>query len=98
MLVRGTLDPMEAVRIYVDRLNELDFDVLYGVLPDGGDPDPFAVQCMADRLHDMLATARPGLYRKIHCLPSSLLYDECSWQIGYAKAKGPGVFEGVYFR
>lgn len=97
ILVRGTRDPMEALRLYVDCLHIQDPDILYGVTPDGGDPDLCAVECMADRLHYMLATARPGLYRKIHCLPSSLLYDECAWQIGFAKAKGPGVFEAVYF-
>lgn len=38
VLVRGTLDPMEAVRLYIECLDIQDPDILFGVAPDGGDP------------------------------------------------------------
>lgn len=118
-LVRGTLDPMEALRLVVDELGDgwATDRLLWGVsretwpddidfvLPDRagkpryGDVDQTAVGLMAGYLYELLEKARPGLYRKVHCLPSSEGYQEgCSWELGYAKTKGPGVFEGVFFR
>lgn len=102
-LVRGTPDPMHALRLIVDVIE----DGLWGVSPEldhngdrvFGDLDPAAVDSMADYLHCLLRRAQPGLYRKVHCLESSYGAGEgWGWQLGYAKERGPGVFEGVYFR
>jgi hypothetical protein len=106
-LVRGTLDPMEALRLVVDVMHEhhVGYDQLHGVCPemyDGertfGEHDPAAVDRMADYLFGLLERACPGLYRKVHCLPGSEGAGEgWDWVLGYANERGPGVFEGVNF-
>jgi hypothetical protein len=106
-LVRGTLDPMEAVRLIVDHPEDtiLD-DFLWGVSREEdhngerlrGDHDPELVQAMADKLHWMLAFAKPGLYRKNPVGRGTYADGNgWTWQLGHATAKGPGTFEGVWF-
>jgi len=95
-LVRGTLDPVEALKFVVD---EMDAVGAGAGERRYGDLDPRAVQTVADWCHDMLQHARPGLYRKNPCGPGSW-GRECegwAWNLGYAKQRGPGTFEGVYF-
>lgn len=106
-LVRGTLDPMEAIRLAVDHTEDtiLD-DYLWGVSREEdhngdrvyGDLDPLAVQAIADKLHWMLTFAKPGLYRKNPVGRGTYADGNgWTWQLGHAKAKGPGTFEGVLF-
>src|SRR5438105_4487198 len=98
-LVRGTLDPMEAVRLIVDEMTET---LLRDVSPDRPNPisasDKVTVDCLTEFLYGLLEKARPGLYRKNPVGPGQYgHHDGWAWQIGYAKERGPGVFEGVYF-
>ncbi|WP_326474816.1 hypothetical protein [Actinophytocola sp.] len=108
ILVRGTEDPMRALELLVAHLDE-DYrgdDMLAGVAPprpgiepDDYELDPAAIQAMADWCHTLLANARPGWYRKIHCLPHSEGdWEGWSWQLGYANGPARGAFQGVYFR
>jgi hypothetical protein len=106
-LVRGTTDPMEALRSLVAEMHEHWTEpLLDGVSPweraDGsrmyGEHDPDAIDYLAAWLYGMLEAAQPGLYRKVNCLPGSYGDGEgWRWQLGFAKAKGLGVFEGVLF-
>jgi hypothetical protein len=107
ILVRGTLDPVEAVRLVVeDPEDTVIEDCLWGVSREEdnngdrvyGDHDQSAVQAMANRLHWMLATAKPGLYRKNPCGKGT--YGDAAgwkWQLGYGTKRGHGTFEGVLF-
>lgn len=106
-LVRGTLDPVTALSAVTDEMQERydTEELLWGVSPkefDGqrvyGDLDPSAVVVLADRLHEMVAAARPGLYRILPVGPhSASAFEGWSWALGYASARGRGVFEGVCF-
>jgi len=99
VLVRGTDDPMQALALVVDELD----DGTHGYLIDGVQPgdevDPAGVEDAAAWCHDMLTRARVGYYRKIGCLPNSYgAYGGWSWQLGYADGPCRGAFLGVYFR
>jgi hypothetical protein len=108
-LVRGTQDPMEALRLVVDVMHEnWTQDMLDGVAPGqiyrlgqglvDNEPNQDAIDYLAAWLYGMLEAAQPGLYRKVNCLPGSFGEGEgWRWQLGFAKTKGPGVFEGVLF-
>jgi hypothetical protein len=108
-LVRGTDDPMRALELIVGELDEVWWgdEMLGGVAPPrpGIEPDdyelePTAIQAMADWCHTMLATARPGYYRKNPVAPNSWV-GECegwTWMLGYADGPARGAFLGVYFR
>lgn len=97
-LVRGTLDPMEALRLAVEE----DIDCViagFYTTPEQEDLDPKDVQLLAEELHERLQKARPGYYRKVHCLPGSDGdWEGWTWQLNYASGPGRGAFPGVYFR
>ncbi|ACU39379.1 hypothetical protein [Actinosynnema mirum] len=100
-LVRGTLDPREALRLAV--AHDEDFEIAYQTAAEAGrDPDrpgatplPATVDELADLCHDLLAEARPGLYRIVPARPNNHGY---SWFCHTARERGLGVFEGVMFR
>jgi hypothetical protein len=108
-VVRGTLDPHAALALAVAQFGEgeeyLYEDMLAGVAPprpgiepDDYEIDPDAVAAMADRCHEWIATARPGLYRMN---VASAVDEDCyhvSWWFAWASQRGPGVWQGVLFQ
>lgn len=96
-IVRGTLDPMTALRLAVA---ELDDCQLGGVIYDGcrpvmweeHTPTPDEISKCADRIYELLAEARPGLWRFVPTQD-----DDYAWFVRGARNRGPGVFEGVSF-
>lgn len=103
-LVRGTLDPMEALKIAISidsehRIGDYWGDVIYAErhgepFPRRPDGEPAEwVRLFGDHLHSLLANARPGLYRVVPA-PQD---DDLSWYVWPAKQRGPGVFEAVEF-
>jgi len=100
IIVRGTLDPQVALCLAMDEDEEpyVD-DLMYKVArprPGVGDPEPDAehVQRFGDHLHELLRTARTGLYRMNVCRPG----EEYAWWLMPVDARGHGVFEGVEFQ
>ena len=91
---------MQALEWAVGEADDVDPGLdLYGVRPEDGEVIPEAVQGIADWCHRMLATARPGYYRKTHCLPNSNgAWNGWTWQLSYANGPARGAFQGVYFR
>lgn len=103
-LVRGTLDPHEALQAILTHIHEQPLQDYVGwdvraVSYDGDE--------LADRQHDidhaaywchsMLETAQAGTWRKVHCLPNSYGDGEgWGWQLHSSKP-GRGAFPGVYF-
>lgn len=101
VIVRGTTDPMQALEWAVGELDDCNGGPdIYGVEPnDDEDPDPAAVAAMAAWCHTMLTSARPGYYRKVHCLENSYgAFEGWGWTLSYAKGPARGAFQGVYFR
>lgn len=104
-VVRGTLDVHEALALAVAEFDEpADYDdMLAGVAPPRpgiADPelDPDAVQEMADRCHEWLATARPGLYRMRPAGRGDRDAYGVTWWLERASERGPGTWRGVEFR
>lgn len=106
-IVRGTLDPAEALGAVIGEWDgERDDSMFEGVSPETwrggrfyGPLDLEAVQEMADWCHDMIASAESGWWRKVHCLPNSEGYDDgWTWQLLPAREGSRGAFRGVYFR
>jgi hypothetical protein len=98
-LVRGTLDPMTALRLAVA---ELDDYQLGGGVYDGcrplydGEKAPSredAVWC-GDALHTLLSTARPGRYRIVPA-PRD---DDFDLYVRRADHRGRGAFDAVEFQ
>lgn len=106
-VVRGTLDPHEALALAVAELDQNDqyFDLLWGVtppatmsrMPDHYVIDPEAVAVLAGRCHEWLADARPGLYRMNIASHADREDYGVSWWLGRCSKPGPGVWSGVYF-
>lgn len=105
LVVRGTLDPQEALALAVAELDEHYpyEEMLFGVSPaaslgyqeDGYEVVPEAVAAVADLLHGWLAGARPGLYR-MNVAPRADREDlGVSWWLATAREPGPGVWRGV---
>lgn len=109
-LVRGTLDPHEALALAVG--NDDDFELRYWAAeeamrcqdctPDGkscnscdGDPPAETVAILGDLCHELIRTARPGLRRVV---PAPRDCDDYRWFVHPADARGRGVFESVEFR
>jgi len=92
-LVRGTLDPMEALKLAIEEDEDCRIAGYY-TTPDWDVIDPRDIDMLADILHGHLATARPGLYRVV---PAPRDDDDYRWYVWPADARGPGVFEGVEF-
>jgi hypothetical protein len=105
-VVRGTLDPQEALALAVAELDEHYpyGDLLYGVAPqhagqrDDYEIEPAAVAAMADRCHEWLRTARPGLYRMRPASTSDRDAYGVAWWLQQATQRGRGVWQGVEFR
>lgn len=106
-VVRGTLDPHEALALAVaefDECEQWEYDaMLAGVAPPRpgiNDPeiDPDAVREMADRCHEWLATARPGLYRMSIAPPGDREAYGVVWWLASCSKPGRGVWRGVEFR
>jgi hypothetical protein len=92
--VRGTLDPTEALRVAVEE-NSYITDHWVHAYKAGAPED---IRCLGDRFLHMLQVAKPGLYRRNPVGKGTWMADEgWTWQLGHAKAKGPGTFEGVLF-
>lgn len=94
ILVRGTLDPTEALKLVVDagcwRVDHFTYSY--------SDQTPESGRALGDVLLAMLASAKPGLYRRNPVAPGTWQDDEgWGWQLGYGKEKGHGTFEGVLF-
>lgn len=92
-LVRGTLDPMEALKLAIEEDEDCQI-AGYFTTPDWDVINPRDVDMLADILHGLLAAARPGLYRIV---PAPRDDDDYSWFARPVDARGPGVFEGVEF-
>jgi hypothetical protein len=110
-LVRGTLDPMEALKLAIaidseHRIGGYWQDVIVaereGIeeFPPRRDGDPANwVRLFGDHLHALLAAAQPSLYRIVPVGPNHYLADEgYAWLAQRADAYGPGVFKAVEFR
>jgi hypothetical protein len=109
-LVRGTLDPMEALKLALavdseHRIGGYWMDVIVAErhgepFPQRPDGDPAEwVRVFGDHLHAVLKTARPGLYRIIPVGPNHHLADDgYAWLSRRVDECGPGVFEGVEFQ
>jgi hypothetical protein len=96
-LVRGTLDPHEALKLAV--AHDDDFEMRYWCAEmacrnDDDDPTADDVSALADLCHELIREARPGLYRIVPAQPDD---DEYSWFCRPASAPGRGVFEAVSF-
>lgn len=96
-LVRGTLDPVTALGLAVD--HDDSFEIRYDAADcgrrDDTDPGPDEVAALADLCHELISTARPGLYRINVAGPDH--WDGYAWFTGRATRPGRGVFEGVEF-
>lgn len=97
-LVRGTQDPHTALALAVDdeqwyRLGYL--AEVVGCRREGNEFEATAEQVRAfgDELHELLATARVGLFRIVPAHPD----DDYQWFTRYATKRARGVFEGVEF-
>lgn len=112
ILVRGTLDPMEALKLlFEDGMFCAEIhDMLGGVARTGkywheasqtrveGLVDPDAVGAFADWCHGKLRDARSGYYRKVNCLESSYGAGEgWRWALHEAPGPGRGAFKAVEF-
>lgn len=99
-LVRGTLDPCTALGWAVAEDDK--FEVYYSAVDcarrddSGTDPSPERIADLADLCHELIGTARPGLYRVN--IASRDHYDGYAWFTGRVSKPGRGVFEGVEFR
>lgn len=102
-LVRGTLDPMEALKLAIStdsehRIGGYWMDVIFAErhgepFPRRPDGDPAEwVRLFGDHLHALIASARPGLYRFVPTQD-----EDYAWYVWPAKERGPGVFEAVEF-
>lgn len=96
-VVRGTHDPHEALAWAVaeDDRFELSFWAAEMARRDnsGEDPSLEDIAALGDLCHELIATARPGLYRMNVAQPG----DEVSWWLMPADKRGPGVWQGVEF-
>lgn len=98
-LVRGTLDPHEALALAV--AHEDYFEARYYVAEctrrddDEENPLPEDVLYLGDLCHRLITEARSGLYRIVPAHPDD---DEYKWWTRQADVRGPGVFEGVEFQ
>lgn len=104
-LVRGTLDPMEALKravatdseyrigdYWAERAERVDDDNLVG-------DEAKYVKLFGDHLHRLLQRAKPGLYRIVPVGPNNPLADDgYAWVSKRVNQRGPGAFEGVEFR
>lgn len=94
ILVRGTLDPTEALKHAIDGNSYRTDHYLHAF----SEKTPEAGRVLGDTLLSMLSTAKPGLYRKNPVGRGTAGDDQgWKWQLGFASAKGPGTFEGVLF-
>lgn len=105
ILVRGTLDPHEALKIlFEEGSDELNVeDLLYEVARPRYDDDPEpttkAVDAFATRLFELLENPRCRYWRKVNCLPSAWFASEgWAWALHPAEKGKPGAFPGVEFR
>lgn len=107
ILVRGTLDPHEALKVvfsedWDDLPTDLD-DLLYQAAhprypEDGYKITDEAVNKLAEALFEMLERARCQYWRKIPCLPSSYgFYEGWAYELRPAEKGKPGAFPGVEF-
>lgn len=109
ILVRGTKDPIEAIRIFfeIGDLDMIEFlDGLFDNEPtlfdreanDWITPTPERIgRELGDWINHRLANAMPGHYRKVHCLPSSWAsYEGWGWALHPANP-GSGAFPAVEF-
>lgn len=91
-LVRGTLDPMEALKLAIAQDEDCQI-VGYYTTPDWDKIDPRDIDMLAGLLHRLLAVARPGLYRVVPA-PHDI---DLNWHVWPASQRGPGAFEAVEF-
>lgn len=98
-LVRGTLDPVEALGWAVGEDDQ--FELRYSPADcarrddSGTHPEPEAVSALADLCHELHAGARPGLYRMN--VAGRNHWDVYAWFCTRVRERGRGVFEGVEF-
>lgn len=101
VLVQGTLDPMEAMKIAFEdwtniyRLEESMYCVgrwHEGDLYEENEITPETVRNFGDYLFDMLARARPGLYRKVPTRDEDYV-----WMLWPVDKPGRGAFPAVEF-
>lgn len=111
ILVRGTLDPNEALKVVFeqvdgfDRFEERAHGVFRGdhYVSETGEVvqslvAPDKVSDFADYLHEMLAKAITGYHRKVHCLDNSYgSYEGWSWALHPAEQGRRGAFPAVEF-
>lgn len=99
-LVRGTLDPCTALGWAVGE--DDDFELRYWVAEmarrdnSGDDPTSGQIAELADLCHELIRTARPGLYRMNPASREDP--DGYTWWTGRVSEPGRGVFEGVEFQ
>lgn len=109
ILVRGTLDPHEALKLLFEedpedvdwRLDDRLYEVARPREGISGDPEPTkkAVDAFADWLHGLLERPHCRYWRKVNCLPSSEgEFEGWSWALHPAEQGKPGAFPGVEFR
>jgi hypothetical protein len=103
-LVRGTLDPHEALKLAVA---SGEFEEHYWCAEESGrewdddqlSPDPETVTALGDVCHQLLSESRPGLYRIVPVGPNDWRRDDgYAWMVHRAVRRGLGVFEAVEFR
>lgn len=95
-LVRGTLDPFEALRFAVEEDEDCRIGGYY-TTPDWDEINLADVQILADTLHGLIRAARPGLYRMRPASEAERDDENVSWWTVYAERPGRGTFEGVEF-
>lgn len=94
ILVRGTLDPHEALRLAIDSNDGYLYDCVRDV--DRKAPiDPVMITAFGNHLHGLLSGAKPGLYRMNVAREDD--WQGCAWYLGHGRQRGRGVFEGVTF-
>lgn len=96
-IVRGTLDPMEALKIAAVHGDDGHFGPGWQavrVFPgeSARSEAPLHVQALADYCHTLLGNARSGLWRIV---PSNDEDEDYSWSFREASQRARGVFEGV---
>jgi hypothetical protein len=104
ILVRGTLDPHEALKVvFEEAWDEGDIDDrLYEVarphFPDDPEPTQKAINEFADWLFELLEKPRCRYWRKVNCLSSAWFASEgWAWALHPAEQGKPGAFPGVEF-
>jgi hypothetical protein len=107
ILVRGTLDPVMALKVAFEAVDYLGLyrldDWLYELSGPSHVPTewiitPESLSAFADQLYEMIGDALCRYYRKVNCLPNSEgEFDGHSWMLHTAVKGSPGAFPAVEF-